>query len=278
MTRYRKISSLIWNDSKFGSLSDDGQLLFFMFLTHPHMTSLGAMRTTMHGIAAEKRWAFERVSKGFRELSQKDMIQFDETACCLVLPNFIKHNPPENPNVVKSWSKAAEMIPECSLKNKLLQGLNRYIAGLPEPFQKAFGTLSEPFRNGMANQEQEQEQEQEYKKEILRISSPTRQIAESEKTEWPASDQWLKHFVTQQTVAPSPFLLDLPWWNAVSLTCGGIDHDFLQKEFSRMTAWFNEQPSRKPASRPGWKRFIRGWLERAHERERKYANGQPATR
>ena len=141
MSRYRKVSSLIWNDAKFSSLTDDGQLLFLMMLTHPHMTSIGAMRTTIDGIAAEKKWIRERVSKGFVELSLKGLIKFNDGACCLTLPQFIKHNPPENPNVVKSWAKAIELIPECSLKDELIQRLITYLETLHEPFRNPFGTL-----------------------------------------------------------------------------------------------------------------------------------------
>ncbi len=65
--RYRKVSTQIWNDEKFRGMSDDGQMVFLFLLTHPHMTSLGAMRATIPGLAAEKGWTTERLSEGFRE-------------------------------------------------------------------------------------------------------------------------------------------------------------------------------------------------------------------
>ena len=56
MSRYRKIDPRIWNDKKFRSLSDRAKLLFFMLLTHPSMTALGAMRATLPGLASEMGW------------------------------------------------------------------------------------------------------------------------------------------------------------------------------------------------------------------------------
>jgi hypothetical protein len=56
MARYRKIDPRIWNDQKFRELSDDAKIVFFLLLTHPHMTALGAMRATVAGLAAELGW------------------------------------------------------------------------------------------------------------------------------------------------------------------------------------------------------------------------------
>ena len=53
MGRYRKIDPRIWNDEAFRALSDRGKLVFLFILTHPHMTSLGAMRASTLGLAAE---------------------------------------------------------------------------------------------------------------------------------------------------------------------------------------------------------------------------------
>ncbi len=86
---------------------------------------------------------------------------------------------------------------------------------------------------------------------------------------WLPEDLWLKELVESQTLVPANYLLDSPWWDSVAETCGGIDKEFLGREFARMAAWCIENASRKPSSRAGWKRFVRGWLERAHEKARK---------
>ena len=125
--RYRKVAVRIWNDEKFRALSDDGKLVFLFLLTHPQMTSLGAMRATMEGLAKEMGWLSGRLSKGFAEASGKGMAKHDPEAGIVVLPNFLRHNPPENPNVVKSWRGIDDLLPECQLKTLHLQQVMAFL-------------------------------------------------------------------------------------------------------------------------------------------------------
>lgn len=188
MARYRKIDTRIWNDERFGRLSDDAKLVFLFLLTHPHMTSLGAMRATAPGLAAELNWLVERFQKAFGELvktqanseGQSDdhtLVEFDDRACFIGLPNFLKYNGPESPNVVTSWAKSIDLLPECSLKKNLLKRANVCMTTRGEKFIEAWeGVLQslpeslregfvEPFPKTMSNQEPEPEQQQEHKQE-----------------------------------------------------------------------------------------------------------------
>lgn len=166
MARFRKVDPRIWNDEKFRDLSDQGKLLFLFLLTHPHMTSVGAMRATMPGLAAELGWDVEGFRERFAEPFRKGMVKVDEKASFLVLPNFIKYNPPENPNVLKSWFSSLDLLPECELKRQHLEYLKGFAKRLPKGFTEP---LPEQFRNGypnsMPNQEQEQEPEPEPEQE-----------------------------------------------------------------------------------------------------------------
>lgn len=160
MARYRKIDTRIWNDAKFSALSDDGKLLFFMLLTHPNMTALGAMRGTPEGLAAEQRWPAERLSKAFGEALSKGIAEHDETACLIALPNFIRYNPPESPNVVKAWESALDLLPECALKFVVIQRAKAFAEGMSKGFSKALPEVfGEALSKSMPIQEQEQEQE-----------------------------------------------------------------------------------------------------------------------
>lgn len=156
MARYRKIDTRIWNDAKFMDLSKDGKLAFIYLLTHPNLTALGAMRTSIPGLAAEIQWTLEDFTKAFREAFDKGMLKHDERASFLWVPNFLKYNGPESPNVVKAWAKSFDLLPECSMKTELHQAVKDYVEGLPKAFMEAYG---EAFRKSMPNQEQEQEQE-----------------------------------------------------------------------------------------------------------------------
>lgn len=158
MSRYRKIDTRIWNDGKFATLDDKGKLVFFMLLTHPAMTALGAMRATPSGLAEELGWPVEAFREAFREVLAKGMAKHDERVHLIALPNFVKYNPPESPNVIKAWNGALDLLPECPLKTEVIQRAKGYAEGMSKAFAKA---LPEAFAKAMPYQEQEQEQEQE---------------------------------------------------------------------------------------------------------------------
>ena len=63
MAHYRKVETLIWNDRKFNALSSDGKLVFLFLLTHPNLTVLGAMRSSVMGLAGELQWLFDRLKR-----------------------------------------------------------------------------------------------------------------------------------------------------------------------------------------------------------------------
>jgi len=180
MAKYRKVDPRIWNDEKFRALSDSGKLVFLFVLTHPHMTSLGAMRASVPGMAAELVWKVKAFREAFGEGCSVGLVQYDEKASFVGVPNFLKYNGPESPNVIRSWGDAWDRLPECELKDQLPQKLKGFAEGLTEGFQKAwldiekafpkpFQSLSKAFPKALGKvpyardreQEQEQEQEQE---------------------------------------------------------------------------------------------------------------------
>lgn len=164
MGKYRKVDPKIWNDAKFRSLSDNGKLVFFFLLTHPHMTPLGAMRASIPGLAWEMGWK----EKAFREVLSKAMAKADEKACFVWLPKFLKYNKPESPNVVKAWLKCIDDLPECDMKNEALQKVKAFLKALPETFLEALPkALLKDFAKTSLNQEQEQEQEQDIEEDTV---------------------------------------------------------------------------------------------------------------
>jgi hypothetical protein len=172
MGRYRKIDPRIWNDEKFRDLSDNGKLCFFYILTHPHMTSLGAMRASIPGLASELGWVEKAFREAFQEGFRKAMLDLDESASFVGVPNFLKYNGPESPNVVKSWSVALDLIPECPSKNKLITQVKDFLKALPEAFQEALPkAFREVLPKGMPNKKQEPEQKKEPEKKTNRSAS-----------------------------------------------------------------------------------------------------------
>jgi hypothetical protein len=171
MSHYRKIDPRIWNDSKFRCLSDDGKLSFLFVLTHPHMTALGAMRATLDGLAAELGWPAKRFRTAIQPAVEAGLIDTNESAAYLALPNFLRYNEPEGPNSVKkAWINALDYIPECSEKSALIDRCRTYLDKKGPDFKKLVGdaiwdafpdAIDDAMRDPCPIQEQEQEPKQE---------------------------------------------------------------------------------------------------------------------
>ena len=117
--------------------------------------------------------------QALNELLSKGLIKYDSESFLIYVPNFLKYNFPENPNVVKSWNSALDSLPECDLTNHVLaksaqiilnSQRDSFIKALPKEFNEAYRKgfakdlpkgFSKDFGKGMPKQEQEQEQEQE---------------------------------------------------------------------------------------------------------------------
>lgn len=160
MSRYRKVDTRIWGDANFRAFSSDAKLVFLMLLTHPMMTSIGAMRGNLAGLAADLGWPVERFAKGFGEPLAKCMVKYDDGCSFVWLTNFLRYNPPENPNVVKSMVGLLDDLPECPLRDELIQALRDSRQRYGEWFRERLPEPStEPTRNGMPNPEPEPEPE-----------------------------------------------------------------------------------------------------------------------
>ena len=168
MSRYRKVEVRTWGDAKFRQLSPIppcGQGLWLFLITGPHTGPIpGLFRAGPASMAEELGWSKEGFDKAFDEAFRLGMVKADFKSRVVWVPNAIKHNKPESPNVVKSWGTEFDLIPECPLKFEAYEGIKAFIYSLGESFKKAFDDTFEkpsgkPSPKTMPNQEQEQEQE-----------------------------------------------------------------------------------------------------------------------
>ncbi|MBU9147355.1 hypothetical protein KTD26_33265 [Burkholderia multivorans] len=168
--RFRKIEVRMWGDEKFRRLTPIppcGQGLWIFLLTGPHTGPIpGLFRCGRAAMAEELDWDLEAFDEAFAEASREGIVKADWKAKVVWIPNAIKCNRPESPNVVRSWGAEWDLIPECDLKKEAYKTLQASICGLGEGFSRAFfesfgKASSKPSAKTCANQEQEQEQEQE---------------------------------------------------------------------------------------------------------------------
>ncbi|SIO26020.1 hypothetical protein [Halodesulfovibrio marinisediminis] len=162
--RYRKISVCIWNDAKFLALSHEAKLVLFFMLTHPDLTQLGALRATVPGLACELGMELDAFGKAFEQVLQQGIVEYDGKLL-FWFPNFLKHNLPESPNVVKSWHYGYCKLPESPLRTEILLGVRALVATLTQGFQEAFtGTFAEELAGALPNQRTESREQEEEKR------------------------------------------------------------------------------------------------------------------
>ena len=188
MSRYLKVEVRTWGDEKFRKLSPMppcGQGLWLYLMTGPHTNSIpGLFRAGRAALAEELGWSLEAFDEAFAEVSREGMAKADWGNRVVWIPKAIKHNKPENPNVVTSWRGELEIVPECDLKDEAMLCLREAMSAMSPAFSGAFAALGnsvKPSRKpsvkplpktsakAMANQEQEQEQKRLLRSPLLRF-------------------------------------------------------------------------------------------------------------
>ena len=167
MARYAKVDVRIWDDDKVKAMTPIphcGQGLWIRLLVSRHRSPVpGLLCVGEAALAEEFGWTLEDFRKAFAEAASQDIVKADWKARFVWIPNACFYNPPESPNVVKSWRVSWDEAPECDLKNEAYRHLRAFIEGFGEGFRKAF---AEACPEPSPNQEQEQEQEQQQEQEI----------------------------------------------------------------------------------------------------------------
>jgi hypothetical protein len=177
---YSKVERYVWRDVEFRELPRLSKLIWLYLLTSPSLTSIPGLIPASLAMVADdmSETLSEPFRNGFQALVKLGWVRYDERARLIYLPFAVKHNLPENPNVVTGWSTAISEIPDSPFKimwvretKELLERTLDKDGARLEAFRKGFGnrfetvtpTVPEPFRNQEQEQEQKQYQEQDQK-------------------------------------------------------------------------------------------------------------------
>lgn len=159
---YRKQDIRVYGDAKFAELSapgPNGQTCFQYLYLGPHTDLPGLSVAGEAGLAEALGWPLEAFREAFREASDKGMVKADWKRRVVFVPNVIRYQSPESPNVVVGWAKPYDLIPECELKREWLLRLKSFLdsemqtsekgrRAFGEAFQQAFG---EAYREALAD-------------------------------------------------------------------------------------------------------------------------------
>jgi hypothetical protein len=161
-----------------------------MFLLVGPQTSAipGLFSAGQRGLAEILEWSLVGFRSAWREIEKLGLARADWTNRVVWIPNAIQHNPPESPNVVRSWRTTLADIPECALKVEAVQALRAFCGGLGEGFGKAFAeAYPEPCGKASPNQDQDQEQEQDLLRTLFEAfweAYPRKEDRQAAWTQW----------------------------------------------------------------------------------------------
>ncbi len=189
---YRLVEVAMWGDRKFCELSKpkpNGQSLWFFLLTGKYTINIpGIVIAKPAEMAGYLDWPLEAFRKAFAEPLAKGMAKADQKAGLVWLPKAPRHNKPISPNVVRSWRKTWDMVPECDLKVEIYQSLRSFCEGWGVSFAKAF---AEALAHPLPIQDQEQEQEQDQDKTTMSTPTSTEEGGSGSDLDYDPTD--LKH-------------------------------------------------------------------------------------
>lgn len=129
---YTRVESRFWQDEKMRAVSDDARYLMLYLLTSPHRNILGFYFLPSPYACFDLGWDEKRFDKGLQELIQTGSVKYDSNTHVVLVQNYLKHNPLENPNQVKSAIDKLEEIPQ----TPLFQGFLLVVKQFYKPFMK----------------------------------------------------------------------------------------------------------------------------------------------
>jgi hypothetical protein len=188
---YTRVESRFWQDEKMRNVSDDARYLMLYLLTSPHRNVLGFYFLPEPYACFDLGWTQERFRERLGELLRNGLVKYDETAHVVLIVNFLKHNPLENHNQVKSAIQKLDEIPKTPLLKDFYEAVKKYSYGkshysslleqLEKQLQEQLGKrLEEPFGK------QEKEKEEEKEEEIYICSSADADVCVSIPAEKPS--------------------------------------------------------------------------------------------
>ena len=160
MSRYGKIESGFWHNPKVRGLSEEAKFLLLYLLSCPHGNAAGCFVLPDGYVAADLSWPIETVSERFAELFGKGLAERDEGSFLLRIIGWWGHNNIENANVAKHVAKEIQSLPNCPVKQRLID----HLLTLETIHQTVRQTLSERLGKPVRNQEHNPTQPEPNKK------------------------------------------------------------------------------------------------------------------
>ncbi|EHR71388.1 hypothetical protein BurJ1DRAFT_2559 [Burkholderiales bacterium JOSHI_001] len=142
---YRRWPLSTWTSGAFASLTPlapSGQALALYLSLGPHTGPIpGAFVAGRLGMAEALNWEIDDFDRCAGEVIAAGIAVFDRASRLWWLPGEIRNNPPQSPNVVRSWRHQWASLPECDLKATIRTGLFEALSAASAPCAEAFSEV-----------------------------------------------------------------------------------------------------------------------------------------
>lgn len=144
MARYARVFTQFWTDEKIVALNEDERTLFLYLLTCPHGNMIGAfVLPPLYG-CGDLRWHPERYDTAMRALLERHLVRRDERVQLTWLPNYLKHNPLENPSQTTAAIKVVEELPRSEMLREVAENARQCNRHYLEPLIAALEARCTP--------------------------------------------------------------------------------------------------------------------------------------
>ncbi|WP_277973220.1 hypothetical protein [Pantoea agglomerans] len=207
-------------------------------------------------MAEELGWVVEDFDLALSEALALGMVKADMQARVFWLPNAAKHNPPASLNVVKSWARAFELLPDCPLKWEARESLRTVCYGVSKSMGEVFDQalplprdMPKPLPSGI--------QKAVSSKQVLKDQNILSD-AEKDQRQTGTPDPDEKIFISLPVSGGGG---DYPVPESYLATLAGLYPAVdIRQEIRNMRGWLDANP-RRQKTRTGIKRFITSWLQ-----------------
>lgn len=124
MTRdYGRVRVSFWESDDIRPLSPEHKFLGLYLLTSPHTNAIGCFRLPTAYVAYDTGMSPDAMTAAFAALRTAGFMEFCERSPWIWIPNYLKHNPPENPNVWRKCAKELEALPAIAAQARIAEEL-----------------------------------------------------------------------------------------------------------------------------------------------------------
>jgi hypothetical protein len=148
---YGKIHTAFWPDERIQSLGVHARLLACYLLTGPQSNGIGCYKLGLGYLADDLGWPAEGVASAKAEIEASGFAAWCPKTGFVLIPRYLKWNPPESGKVGVHLAKLVERVPaHFTLWPGLIEALSPHAKRLPEACLKRYGIgYPIPNREGM---------------------------------------------------------------------------------------------------------------------------------